>query len=76
MASSAAVWRWPLVLAAATMLGLLSALLGEGGAWWALSWIALSTPLAVIAVCLVRARRGDVSRRSSGASSGGPGSPG
>lgn len=50
------VWRWPRVLAAVTLFGLLSALLGEGGAWWGLSWVALSTPLAVIVICLVRSR--------------------
>lgn len=43
------IWRWPVVLAAPTMLGLLSALLGQGGLWWAASWIALATPLIVIA---------------------------
>jgi hypothetical protein len=36
-----AVWRWPLVLAGLTLFGLLSALLGEGGVWWVLSWAAL-----------------------------------
>ena len=33
-----AIWRWPLVLAGLTLFGLLSALLGEGGVWWVLSW--------------------------------------
>lgn len=42
------VWRWPLVIAALTIFGLLSALLGEGGIWWWLSWAALLMPLAVI----------------------------
>jgi hypothetical protein len=51
-----AVWRWPLVLAGLTLFGLLSALLGEGGLWWVLSWIALATPLIVAVVCLVRSR--------------------
>jgi len=41
-------WRWPLVLAGLTLFGLLSALLGEGGAWWVLSWIALAAPLLTI----------------------------
>jgi len=54
---SRAVWRWPLVLATATMFGLLSALLGEGGLWWALSWIALAAPLLAIVLCLARAGR-------------------
>ncbi len=48
------VWRWPAVLAALTVLGLLSALLGEGGLWWALSWTALAVPLVVIVLCVVR----------------------
>jgi len=51
-----AVWRWPLVLAGLTLFGLLSALLGEGGVWWALSWSALATPLIVAVVCLARSR--------------------
>ena len=42
-----AVWRWPLVLAGLTLFGLLSALLGEGGVWWALSWAALAVPLVL-----------------------------
>jgi hypothetical protein len=42
------------MLAAVTVLGLVSALLGEGGLWWALSWTALAIPLAVIAFCIVR----------------------
>ena len=51
------VWRWPMALALLTLFGLLSALLGEGGMWWGLSWIALSLPLLVIAVCLFRLHR-------------------
>jgi hypothetical protein len=50
-----AVWRWPLVLAGLTLFGLLSALLGEGGVWWVLSWIALAVPLLTIVYCCVRA---------------------
>ena len=48
------IWRWPTVLAALTLFGLLSALLGEGGLWWVLSWLALAAPLIVIAICLIR----------------------
>lgn len=51
------VWRWPVILAAATVLGLGSALLGEGGVWWQLSWVALALPLGVILYCGLRARR-------------------
>jgi hypothetical protein len=50
-----AVWRWPLVLAGLTLFGLLSALLGEGGVWWVLSWIALAVPLLAIVYCSVQA---------------------
>jgi hypothetical protein len=50
-----AIWRWPLVLAGLTLFGLLSALLGEGGVWWVLSWIALAVPLLTIVCCSVRA---------------------
>lgn len=50
-------WMWPLALAGLTIFGLIAALLGEGGVWWGLSWLALSLPLATIAVCLARSRR-------------------
>ncbi len=49
------IWRWPIVLAVLTAFGLLAALLGQGGVWWALSWIALAIPLIVIAACVARA---------------------
>jgi hypothetical protein len=42
-------WGWPIALAVLTCAGLLFALIGEGGIWWPLSWIALAMPLAVIA---------------------------
>jgi hypothetical protein len=44
------VWRWPGALATLTVFGLLSALLGQGGIWWVLSWIALSMPLVTAAI--------------------------
>ena len=47
-------WRWPLVLAMLTAVGLLSALLGEGGPFWLVSWGALSMPLLVIALAVLR----------------------
>ena len=47
-------WGWPVALAVLTMFGLLSALIGEGGIWWALSWIALTVPILVIAWHWVR----------------------
>ncbi len=40
-------WGWPLGLALLTAFGLVSALLGEGGIWWVMSWIALGVPLLV-----------------------------
>ena len=54
---AALIWRWPILLAALTCFGLTSALLGEGGVWWALSWIALAAPLVVIVACIHRRRR-------------------
>lgn len=42
------VWRWPILLAALTIFGLLSALLGQPGIWHGLSWITLCIPLLVI----------------------------
>jgi hypothetical protein len=45
--SPARVWGWPIALAALTIFGLLAALLGQGGLWWVLSWIALGTPLVI-----------------------------
>ena len=48
------VWRWPLLLAAATLFGLGAALLGEGGLWWGLSWTALAVPIAVMVFCIAR----------------------
>ena len=54
---SVAVWPWPIVLGLLTAFGLLSALLGQHGAWLALSWAALSIPLIVTITCLLRAWR-------------------
>ncbi len=51
--NSLRVWRWPALIATLTSFGLLSALLGEGGIWWVLSWIALTIPLLVILACVV-----------------------
>ena len=48
------IWRWPFALAVLTTFGLLSALLGQGGIWWAMSWIALAVPLLVITACVQR----------------------
>lgn len=48
------VWGVPALLAGVTLFGLLSALLGQHGVWFVLSWIALSAPLAVMIRCLSR----------------------
>lgn len=54
---SVAVWPWPIGLGLLTTFGLLSALLGQHGVWLALSWAALSIPLIVTVICLIRAWR-------------------
>jgi dolichyl-phosphate-mannose--protein O-mannosyl transferase len=51
------IWSWPALLAALTLFGLSSALLGQGGVWWVLSWLALAVPLLVIGICIHRRRR-------------------
>ncbi|MEL7939111.1 MULTISPECIES: hypothetical protein [Pseudomonas] len=50
------VFRWPLALAVLSLVGLVSALVGDGP-WDALSWFALGIPLLVILAALARARR-------------------
>jgi hypothetical protein len=45
------------MLAVMTLFGLLSALLGQGGIWWILSWIALAAPVLTVLCCGVRATR-------------------
>lgn len=69
--SSYQLWRWPVAIAALSMFGLLSALLGQGGIWWDLSWVALSIPLLVSVWCSVKPhvekrleKRDDLSARS------------
>lgn len=52
--SAARIWKWPLILAALTVFGLLAALLGQAAIWWAASWAALATPLVVVLVCVLR----------------------
>ncbi len=50
--STRRIWGWPLILAALTIFGLLSALLGQTGIWLPLSWAALAVPLLAILGCL------------------------
>ena len=45
--TTAAIFRWPLLLGALTAIGLASALFGDSG-WDALSWAVLAVPLAVL----------------------------
>ena len=52
----AQIFYLPAILAAITMLGLLSALFGDG-AWDALSWVALACPIAATAYFVLRSRR-------------------
>ncbi len=51
-------WGWPIGLALLITFGLLSALLGEGGIWWPLSWLALAIPLLTLARFLLMPRSG------------------
>lgn len=50
------IWRWPIALGLLSVVGLLSALLGDG-IWDALSWFTLGAPLAVIAFFVFRPAR-------------------
>ncbi|QDP22285.1 hypothetical protein [Bradyrhizobium cosmicum] len=54
--SKGLIWRWPALLAALSIFGLLSALLGQTGVWLPWSWVALAAPLAVAAICIGRSR--------------------
>jgi uncharacterized membrane protein YuzA (DUF378 family) len=48
------IWRWPATIAGLVSFGLLAALLGQGGIWWKLSWIALMIPLIVVVAAVMR----------------------
>ena len=50
------VWRVPFVLGAITLFGVLAALLGTGFWYW-LSWAAMSLPVIVIGVKILRHKR-------------------
>lgn len=62
-ASYLRVWLWPIPLAALTMFGLLSALLGQHDVWHWVAWIALSIPLAVILRHVARASHFHANRK-------------
>jgi hypothetical protein len=47
------VWLWPSVLGIAGLVGLISALVGDG-VWDVLSWITLGAPLLVVVFALRR----------------------
>ncbi|MDR5820245.1 MULTISPECIES: hypothetical protein [unclassified Caballeronia] len=49
------IWTIPLLLAALTLFGLLSALLGTG-VWHALAWLTLAVPVAVVLAVGLRRR--------------------
>ena len=51
---TATQWIIPAALGLITVLGLLSALIGEGGIWWTFSWVALAVPCACSVVFLIR----------------------
>ena len=58
--SLGAIFLVPAILAVLSGVGLISALLGDG-MWDALSWLALSVPIAVVAWCaLLRRRNGSL----------------
>ena len=48
------IWGWPMTFAALSIFGLLSALLGQGGLWWGLSWITLAAPLVAVVWFVMR----------------------
>jgi hypothetical protein len=54
MTSGRTPWTIPALLALVTLFGLLAALIGEGGIWWALSWAALAFPSVCSFYYLVR----------------------
>jgi hypothetical protein len=54
MTSRRTLWMIPALLALVTLLGLLAALIGEGGIWWPLSWATLTVPCVCSLYCLVR----------------------
>jgi hypothetical protein len=56
--ATARQWTSPAALAVITVAGLLSALIGEGGIWWVLSWLALAVPCVCSVFYLIRGALG------------------
>jgi len=52
--SLGAIFGVPLLIGVLTMFGLISALLGQGGVWFWLSWATLSLPILLILVFIFR----------------------
>jgi hypothetical protein len=49
------VWRWPLWIGIASLVGLVSALLGDG-IWDLLSWVTLALPVLIAGLAWRRVR--------------------
>jgi hypothetical protein len=59
--TSRQIFMIPAVLAVLSAAGLVFALVGDG-IWDGLSWLALSIPIVLIAICLARRRRRPATR--------------
>lgn len=47
------IFRWPAIIAATSLIGLLSALIGDG-AWDGLSWAMLAPPVLIVLIATCR----------------------
>lgn len=56
------IWSMPIGLGLLTVLGLISALVGDG-VWDTVSWILLATPILVIASHILRSRASSSNRQ-------------
>jgi hypothetical protein len=50
------VWLWPMAVALLSLIGLITALIGDG-AWDVASWMVLSPPLVISGMAWMRSRR-------------------
>jgi len=55
--SLASIFGIPLIIAVLSIFGLISALLGQGGVWYWLSWLTLSLPIILILIFALRPQR-------------------